>query len=195
MIGNNPFGAFYPAYVANNGNTAQQIKKYSEMTAFRKQAGLKGDGAEGTFASAMKKADEFQASGESCGATDSIGIILRQMKEPAAGERVDKVVFHNGVCVQVTKDFRTGTSITIGGSNKPDWIHVKTSVGTVNIDMNDLDSLMKCLDMFSPEDLNAILREITKVRQARDAGQEIENTEDDLIQLAEGKKETEDDKD
>ena len=174
MIGNNPFGAFYPAYVANNGNTAQQIKKYSEMTAFRKQAGLKGDGAEGTFASAMKKADEFQASGESCGATDSIGIILRQMKEPAAGERVDKVVFHNGVCVQVTKDFRTGTSITIGGSNKPDWIHVKTSVGTVNIDMNDLDSLMKCLDMFSPEDLNAILREITKVRQARDAGQEIE---------------------
>lgn len=195
MIGNNPFGAFYPAYVANNGNTAQQIKKYSEMTAFRKQAGLKGDGAEGTFASAMKKADEFQASGESCGATDSIGIILRQMKEPAAGERVDKVVFHNGVCVQVTKDFRTGTSITIGGSNKPDWIHVKTSVGTVNIDMNDLDSLMKCLDMFSPEDLNAILREITKVRQARDAGQEIENTEDDLIQLAEGKKDTEDDKD
>lgn len=189
MIGNHPFGTFYPAYTANNSNTAQQIKKYSETVAFRKQAGLKGDGAEGTFASAMKKADEFQNSGEYCGATDSIGIILRQMKEPEPGGKVDKVVFHEGVCVQITKDYRTGTSITIGGSNNPEWIHVKTSVGTVNIDMNDLDSLMKCLDMFSPEDLNAILREITKVRQARDAGQEIENTEDEVIKQADGTKE------
>ena len=36
MIGNHPFGTFYPAYTANNSNTAQQIKKYSETVAFRK---------------------------------------------------------------------------------------------------------------------------------------------------------------
>ena len=68
-------------------------------------------------------------------------------------------------------------------------IEVKEIRLSPNIDMNDLDSLMKCLDMFSPEDLNAILREITKVRQARDAGQEIENTEDEVIKQTDETKE------
>ena len=191
MIGYNPFNNFYPTNVADNSNTAQQIKKYYETAAFRKKAGLEGDGNENSFAAQLKKADEYLASGETCGATDSIGIILRQMDEPEAGGQVTKEVFHNGVRVLVTKDALHGNSITIGGSANPDWIQVSTSVGTVNIDLNDLDSLMKCLDMFSPEDLNAILRKITEVRQSRDAMQEIDDMKNTPVEQAEDKEDEE----
>ena len=109
------------------------------------------------------------------------------MDEPEAGGKVTKEVFHNGVRVSVTKDAMYGNSITIGGSAKPDWIQVSTSVGTVNIDLNDLDSLMKCLDMFSPEDLNAILRKITEVRQSRDAMQEIDDMKNTPVERADDK--------
>lgn len=189
MIGNGGWRTFYPM----NGNmdyAAQQIKKYSETVARRSRAGLEGDGmGTDSFAARLKQADEFLASGESCGATDSVGIILRQMGEAKPGEPVTKEVFHNGVRVYVEKDSLKGNSITIGGSSDPDWIHVSTSVGTVHIDLNDIDSLMKCLDMFSPEDLNLILRKITEVRQSRDALQEIDNMKNTPVEGAEEKKE------
>ncbi len=174
MIGNDRFGGFAPVNRSMD-YAAQELKKYSENLARRQQLGLKGDGAPSdSFASMLRRADEFRASGESCGATDSVGIILRQMEEPKAGETVSRTVFHNGVCVVVEKDYLRGNSITVGGSANPNWIHVDTSVGTVHIDLNDIDSLMKCLDMFSPEDINLILRKITEVRQCRDALQEID---------------------
>ena len=186
MINNNPFNTFYPATIADNRNTAQQLAKYSETAARRKQSGLEGDGTDGSsFAAKLKKAEEFRESGESAGATDSIGIILRQMKG------TETEVYHKGVRVQVTKDSLRGNSITIGGSANPDWIHVSTSVGTVNIDLNDLESLMKCLDMFSPEDINAILRKITEVRQSRDAMQEIDDMKNTPVEGAEKKEDEE----
>ncbi|MDE6389376.1 MAG: hypothetical protein K2L82_16470 [Lachnospiraceae bacterium] len=178
MIRNNPFNNFYPTVVANNNNTAQQLKKYAET--------------DNSFAAKLKKADEDLASGEISGPTDSIGIILRQMGEPEAGGKVETTVIHNGVGVTVAKNAVYGNTITIGGSSKPDWIRVSTSVGTVNIDLNDLDSLMKCLDMFSPEDINAILRKITEVRQSRDAMQEIDNMKNTTAEQAEKKDEEED---
>lgn len=192
MIGNQ-FREFYRADMMQN-STAQQLKKYSETAARRKQMGLEGDGTDGSsFAAKLKQADEYLASGESYGgATDSIGIILRQMDEPEAGSSVTKTVFHNGVAVTVTKDALYGNSITIGGSANPDWIQVNTSVGTVNIDLNDTESLMKCLDMFTPEDINAILRKITEVKQARDAMQELDNMKNEAVQQTKADEEEED---
>ena len=193
MIGNNPFRTFYPGVMSNN-NTAQQIKQYTETAARRQKMGLEGDGADGSsFAAKLKEADENLASGESFGATDSVGIILRQMDDPQPGQPVTKTVIHNGVSVSVTKDMLHGNSITIGGSASPDWITVNTSVGAVRIDLNDIESLMKCLDMFSPEDINAILRKITEVKQARDALREIDNMRNEPVQRAEDT--DEDDKD
>lgn len=186
MIGNNQFRTFYPG-VMNNDNTAKQLKQYMETAARRKQMGLEGDGADAnSFAAKLKQADEYLASGESYGgATDSVAIILRQMDDPEAGSSVTKTVFHNGVAVTVTKDALYGNSITIGGSASPDWIHVNTSVGTVNIDLNDMGGLMKCLDMFSPEDVTAIMHEILKVKQARDAVRELDETKNESIEQAE----------
>ncbi len=190
MIGNNPLRSNFPMQYASNSNVARQIHEYSEMVTRRSQMGLEGDGfGDNSFAAKLKKADEFLKSGESCGADDSIGIILRQMDEPGAGGVITKEVYHDGVRVQVTKDALYGNSITIGGSSNPDWIQVSTSVGTVNIDLNDLDSLMKCLDMFSPEDINAILRKITEVRQTRDAMQEIDDLKNTPVEQAEQKDE------
>ena len=182
MIGNNPFRDFYnPAMMQNT--TAQQLAQYSQTVALREKMGLKGDVTNGqSFAAKLKEADEFLESGETYeGATDSIGIILRQMDEPGAGSSVTKTVFHNGVAVTVTKDALLGNSITIGGSASPDWISVNTSVGVVNIDLNDTSGLMKCLDLFSPEDINAIMRKITEVKQARDALRELDNAENEAV--------------
>lgn len=191
MIGNGGLRGFSPTN-SNMDYAAQELKKYSENAARRSKMGLEGDGAfANTLAAKLNQADEYLASGESCGATDSIGIILRQMGEVKPGETATKEVFHNGVRVYVEKDCLRGNSITIGGSSNPDWIHVSTSVGTVHIDLNDIDSLMKCLDMFSPEDINLILRKITEVRQTKDAMQEIDDMKNTPVEEAKEKEEDE----
>ena len=191
MIGNGGYRTFYPTG-GKMDYAVQEIRKYSETAARRSKMGLQGDGASpDSFAAKLKAADEFMASGESCGATDSVAIILRQMDKAQPGKPVSKTVFHNGVCVVVEKDYLRGNSITIGGSSNPNWIHVNTSVGTVHIDLNDIDSLMKCLDMFSPEDLNLILRKITEVRQCKDALQEIDEMRSTQVEGAKEKEEEE----
>lgn len=191
MIGNGGYRTFYPTG-GKMDYAVQEIRKYSETAARRSKMGLQGDGAApDSFAAKLKEADEFMASGESCGATDSVAIILRQMDKAQPGKPVSKTVFHNGVCVVVEKDYLRGNSITIGGSSNPNWIHVDTSVGTVHIDLNDIDSLMKCLDMFSPEDINLILRKITEVRQCKDALQEIDEMRSTQVEGAKEKEEEE----
>ena len=191
MIGNGGFRTFSPINRSMD-YAAQEIKKYSENAARRNKMGLEGDGAfSGSFAAKLKQADEYLASGEACGATDSIGIILRQMEEPEAGGKTTREVYHNGVRVYVEKDSVMGNSITIGGSMNPEWIHVSTSVGTVHIDLNDMNGLMKCLDMFSPEDINLILRKITEVRQTKDAMQEIDNMKNTPVEGAKDREEDE----
>lgn len=179
MIGNNPFRAY--GYIDTTNHTAEQLQQYAKTGAIRRQAGLKGDANEGTFAAKLKKADEYLASGESCGATDSIRIMLRRMDAPEPGRPVTENFWHNGALVSITKDTLYGNTITIGGSASPDQIHVSTSVGTVIIDMNDMTSLMKCLDLFSPEDINAIMKKITEVKQAREAKKQIDEMDDELV--------------
>lgn len=183
MINSSPFRTFYQ--MDDRNNTARQLAQYSQTVKARQSAGLTGSGDDNCFAAKLQQADEYLASGESCGATDSIGIILRQMEEPTAGNPVTRTVIHDGVSVVVTKDAMFGVSITIGGSANPDWIQVSTSVGTVNIDLNDLDSLSKCLDMFSPEDINLIMRKITEVKQAREAQRQIDEMSDRFVRNVE----------
>lgn len=179
MINNDRYMAYQTFNTTNN--TAQQLAKQMKSTHQLKSAGMEGKVDPNSFAAKLKQADEYAASGEHHSATDSIGIMLRQMDEPKAGEPVTKDFFHNGARVSITKDTMYGTSITIGGSSNPDWIHVNTSVGTVHIDLNDMTSLMKCLDLFSPEDLNAILAKIQEVKQAREALSQIDRMQDELM--------------
>ncbi len=95
---------------------------------------------------------------------------------------------HNGAHVSVCKDTLYGNTITIGGSLNPEWIYVDTSVGAVKIDLNDMTSLMKCLDLFSPEDINAILRKIQEVKQTKEALNQIDRMQDQLVKNGGDKK-------
>lgn len=187
MINNDRYMAYQTFNTTNN--TAQQLAKQMKSTHQLKSAGMEGNVDPNSFAAKLKQADEYAASGEHYSATDSIGIMLRQMDEPKAGEPVTRDFFHNGARVSITKDAMYGNSITIGGSSNPDWIHVDTSVGTVHVDLNDMTSLMKCLDLFSPEDLNAILRKIQEVKQAREAMNQIDRMQDELVKNNRGEKE------
>jgi len=179
MVNNDSYMGYKTFNTKNN--TAELLAKQVASANKWKMGKMEGSADPESFAAKLKRADEFAASGEYGGATDSIGIILRQMDEPAAGKPVTKNVWHNGAHVSVTKDVMHGTTITIGGSASPDWIYVSTSVGTVKIDLNDMTSLEKCLDMFSPEDLNAILKKIQEVKQEREALNEIERMSDRLL--------------
>ncbi len=180
MINNDRFMGYKTLNTTNN--TAELLAKQARSAAYWKMTKMEGGADQESFAAKLKRADEYAASGESCGATDSIGIILRQMDEPEAGKPVTKDVWHNGAHVSITRDVMYGTTITIGGSANPDWIYVDTSVGAVKIDLNDTASLMKCLDMFSPEDVTAIMKKITEVKQAREALSEIDRMKDKLFQ-------------
>lgn len=163
-------------------NTAATLARQAASANKRKMENLEGDVDPESFAAKLKRADEYETSGKKCGASDSIGVILRQMDEPTTTQRtVTRDVWHNGAHVSVTKDFMKGNLITIGGSANPDWVYVDTSVGTVKIDLNDTTSLMKCLDMFSPEDVTAIMKKIMEVKQAREAMRQIDRMQDDLM--------------
>jgi len=179
MINNDRFMGYKTLNTTNN--TAELLAKQARSAAHWKMTKMEGGTDQESFAAKLKRADEYAASGESCGATDSIGIILRQMDEPEVGKPVTKDVWHNGAHVSITKDKIQGTTITIGGSANPDWIYVSTSVGAVKIDLNDTTSLMKCLDMFSPEDVTAIMKKIMEVKQAREAMSEIDRTKEKLF--------------
>lgn len=186
MILGNPYGGY--GSIDTTNHTAKQLSEYARTVARREKMGLKGDPNDGSFASKLKRADEFMASGEYEGPTDSIGIVLQQMDEPTPGNTVNKDFWHNGAHVSISKDSMYGTTITIGGSSNPEWVHVDTSVGTVKIDLNDMTSLMKCLDLFSPEDINAILRKIQEVKQTKEALSQIERMQDELVKNGRDKK-------
>ena len=74
---------------------------------------MEGDVDPNSFAAKLKQADEYAASGQHCGATDSIAIILRQMDEPTAGKPVNKDFWHNGAHVSICRDTMYGDTITI----------------------------------------------------------------------------------
>lgn len=179
MINNDRYMGYQTFDTTNH--TARQLAKQTASVNKWKMPKMEGEVDPESFAAKLKRADEYAASGEHYSAEDSIAIVLRQMDEPTPGNPVIKDFWHNGAHVSISRDSMKGDLITIGGSASPDWIYVATSVGTVKIDLNDTTSLMKCLDLFSPEDINAIMRKITEVKQAREALNQIDRMQDELV--------------
>ena len=171
---------------------AEILKKQVSSANKWKMEHMEGEVDPDSFAAKLKRADEYAASGEHHMADDSIAIVLRQMDEPTAGNPVTTDFFHNGAHVSVCKDALYGNTITIGGSSNPEWIYVDTSVGAVKIDLNDMTSLMKCLDLFSPEDINAILRKIQEVKQSKEALSQIDRMQDELVKNGKDKEKSTD---
>ena len=169
-------------------NPAEALEKQRRSADKWRMEKMQGDPEPDSFAAKLKRAGDNAASGEHLTADDSIAIVLRQMDEPTPGNPVTMDFIHNGAHVSVCKDTLYGNTITIGGSSNPEWIYVDTSVGAVKIDLNDMTSLMKCLDLFSPEDINAILRKIQEVKQTKEALNQIDRMQDQLVKNSGNKK-------
>lgn len=154
-----------------NGHSAAQItsKVYNQLTGNGETPELAGE----DFSFAAMLAKEEDKNTNTIGAADSIAIVKKQI-----GEKGSASFVYDGVNVVVETGTLYGDQITIGGTDNPEWISVSTSVGTVNIDMNDLGSVGKCLDLFSPEDQKKILEAITKYKMAKQAERECEEAED-----------------
>ena len=136
---------------------------------------LNGDAGE-NFATKLQKAEKNTES-NTMGATDTVYIVLRQMEDEET-----TTINHNGVPVIFSKSSLYGNTITVGGSDHPNWVSVDISCGTVKIDLNDTNSLKKCLDMFSPEDMEKIMAKITEAKMAADAEQDTRITIDEAYE-------------
>lgn len=159
--------------VEYQSNTARGIME----NVYSKSLGADGKSSitneEFSFAAILAKEEKENAP---LSVTDSIGIVKKQMGKN------DKASFaHNGVGVCVETNSLLGDSITIGGSDNPEWITIQTSVGAVKIDMNDLASVGRCMDLFSPEDQNKILEGITKYKMAKHAEAEMDENEAEIV--------------
>lgn len=58
--------------------------------------------------------------------------------------------------------------------------------GCLKVNRNNLDELQKAIGMFSPEDVNRILRAITKDNKAKQMEQELEDEKSDVTELGSG---------
>ncbi|SKB83803.1 hypothetical protein SAMN06296386_106117 [Lachnospiraceae bacterium] len=100
----------------------------------------------------------------------------------------DGKIVYNGVtfmCDPLTN------SITLGDvtSDPKKVLNIKLpSGGNLKVNVNNLDELAKAVGMFSPEDLNAILRAIAEYNQCKRKMEEIEEEKHELISSIGSKK-------
>ncbi len=119
------------------------------------------------------EAKEFQP-------TDSIGVIVRQMK--ISGEE-SKQVEHNGVKISVSCEEGKGTEITIGDEDpNGNWQSIKTKDGVVHINLSDPASIMKCLDLFSPEEVKQIMMMLALEKKVQEMEESVAETEEEVLE-------------
>lgn len=94
----------------------------------------------------------------------------------------DGIIEYNGVTFVC--DFEHN-QITLGDvSNKKDCITVALSEGgSLVVNRDNLSDLSKAVGMFSPEDVNRILRAITLDNKVRQMQQELDDEEDGVIKI------------
>ncbi len=95
----------------------------------------------------------------------------------------DGEISYNGVtflCDQKTN------SICLGDvSDRKNTLVIPLSEGgQLKVNRNNLDELQRAIGMFSPEDVNRILRAIAKDNKAREMEQELEDEKDSVTELA-----------
>lgn len=94
----------------------------------------------------------------------------------------DGIIEYNGVTFVCDFD---NNRITLGDvSNKRDCITVALSEGgSLVVNRDNLSDLSKAIGMFSPEDVNRILRAITLDNKVRQMQQELDDEEDGVISM------------
>ena len=110
----------------------------------------------------------------------AFGALLRDtgMKCPYSSMAKDGVIVHNGVTFVC--DYGTN-SITLGDMSDPKKVlNISlSSGGSLRVNVNNFDDLGKAAGMFTPEDLNAILRAIHQYNHCTSKLNEAEEEEEE----------------
>jgi len=108
---------------------------------------------------------------------------LRKQEEVPYGYLAkDGVIQYNGVTF--TCDYQTNSLCLGDVSDKKNTLVIPLSEGgCLKVNRDNLEDLQKAIGMFSPEDINLILRAIAKDNKAREMEQELEDTASDVSDL------------
>ncbi len=109
---------------------------------------------------------------------------LREVSKVPYGHMAkDGVIEYNGVTFVC--DERTN-SICLGdvSDRKNTLVIPLAEGGSLQVNRDNLGDLEKAIGMFSPEDINRIMRAITKDRKAREMAQELEDEKASVTELA-----------
>ena len=136
-----------------------------------------------TFLEKTERADADKTDSSEEALEDSAGIVLRQMLIAGEGR---KSITHNGVNMsfEIKSKANGGyqNTITIGvetGHSK--WYSVVTSAGIVKFDLNDMGSVLACMDMFSAEDARKIMEVIQMEKVANAIDEKIDNIVNEAV--------------
>lgn len=135
------------------------------------------------FAKNERKAEAqkiFEAA--TAGTGSPVDKIRSSAKVPYGYLAKDGLIEYNGVVFVC--DEKTN-SICLGDvSDRKNTLIISLSEGgCLKVNRNNLDELQRAIGMFSPEDVNRILRAIAKDNKAREMQQELEDEEADAIHM------------
>lgn len=167
--------------LSNKLSTINQ-KKWSEQknTNSYQNGGLSFSEKLSLATSTPEEAGEFTA-------TDSIGIMLKQMENI---DDMSKTFMHNKVQIQIVRDEIMGDTVTFGTeTDNTNWVSFSSDGVTITFDVNNPEAILACLDLFSPFEIRKILEMITMNRMAMSNLRDLEEDKDKILEEEEGEKE------
>ena len=163
--------------IADKSNASVVSTKFGDATEQSKGISFS------TFLEKTEQADTDKTGSSEEALEDSAGIVLRQMLIAGEGS---KSITHNGVNMSFDiKSKENGgyqNTITIGvetGNSK--WYSVVTSAGIVKFDLNDIGSVLACMDMFSAGDARKIMEVIQMEKVANAIDEKIDNIVNEAV--------------
>lgn len=176
------------AQVMKDGNTAWMMNDSRIQQMNNKDRGEQGNGDEDadTVREVRSEAEKiYQAA--TAGKENPIKQLRQKPKVPYEHLAVDGVITYNGVCFICDEETN---SICLGDmTDKKNVLTITLSGGGhLKVNRNNIGDLSRAVGMFSPEDLNLIMRAIAKDAKIQSMKKEIEDTEASVgNQISEGR--------
>lgn len=157
-----------------NGSRLLQMDEAGEKDQDKGSAGASGNGEADAGREVRSEAEKiYQAA--TAGKENPIKQLRQQPKVPYEHLAVDGVINYNGVCFVCDEE---SNSICLGDmSDKKNVLTITLSGGGhLKVNRHNLGDLPRAVGMFSPEDLNLIMRAIALDTKIQSVEQEIEDT-------------------
>lgn len=158
-----------------NGSRLLQMDEAGEKDQDKGSAGESGNGEADAGREARSEAEKiYQAA--TAGKENPIKQLRQKPKVPYEHLAVDGVITYNGVCFVCDEE---SNSICLGDmTDKKNVLTITLSGGGhLKVNRHNLGDLSRAVGMFSPEDLNLIMRAIALDTKIQSVKKEIEDTE------------------